>query len=431
MKRWLTLGLAALAGISLVTGCNNKTLDTGTASEKHDPVTLRLGMFAGKLSDEEFNQYIVEPVKKKYPWITIERELFEKGRSLAQLVASGETPDIVWHNNIGSSLGDYIELGLATPLTELIQKYKFDLNRIEPESLDAVKAATRRDDLIGLPYTRHFSVMFYNKDLFDRFGVPYPTDNMTWDQAYELSKKVTKLENGIQYRGLEPNVPERPSSQLSLPYVDSKTLKSQLQTDQWKKVMEFLTKVHKIPGNERIAYHTVADKLFLEGKLAMEPTINILYEANFKDFPDLKWDWVSYPTWPEASGLGMRIDAHVLTLTSTSKHKEDGFLVLSTILSDEVQMNLSRQGRIPILKDQKIRDSFGADLAYLKGKNIQAVFKTKPAKSFVPTRYDSLGMAAIKTALDDVIKKGKDINTVLREADEKVNKQIQEAQVGK
>jgi multiple sugar transport system substrate-binding protein len=151
-----------------------------------------------------------------------------------------------------------------------------------------------------------------------------------------------------------------------------------------------------------------------------------LYEANLKAFPDLRWDLVSYPVWPEAPGLGMRIDAHVMALTSTSKHKDEAFLVMSTLVSDEVQMALSRNGRFSILKDQKIRDSFGADIDFLKGKNVQAIYKTKPAKSFPPTKYDSLAMSAINQALDDIMKKGKDINTVLREAEEKANKQIME-----
>ncbi|CAG7649235.1 ABC transporter substrate-binding protein [Paenibacillus allorhizosphaerae] len=433
MKRRVTFGLTAAMFTAFIAGCGNNIVQqttTGAVAEKHDPVTVRVGISASKLTEEEFARFFVDPVKKKYPWITVERELYDKGRSLSQLVAAGETPDIVWHTNIGSSLSDFIDLKLDVSLTELIKKHNLDLNRIETESLDAVKAATQREDLIAIPYTRHFSATYYSKEIFDKFGVPYPTDNMTWDQMYELAKKVTRLDSGIQYRGLEPNVSERPASQLSLPYVDPKTKKGVLQTDQWKKVMEMVTKIHRIPGNEQIANHSAADKLFVEGKLAMEPTVNILYEARFKDYPDLKWDWVTYPVWPEAPGIGMRIDAHVLALTSTSKHKDDAFLVMSALVSDEVQMDFSRQGRFSVLKDQKIRDSYGADIDYLKGKNIQALYKTKPAKSFVPTKYDTMAMTAINGAKDDIIKKGKDINTALRDAEEKLNKQIQEKEVG-
>jgi multiple sugar transport system substrate-binding protein len=177
--------------------------------------------------------------------------------------------------------------------------------------------------------------------------------------------------------------------------------------------------------------HSAADSLFTQNKLAMHATINILFEARFEDFPDLNWDMASYPVWPELPGIGMRINEHVMMLASTSKHKEEAFLVAATMASEEVQMSLSRHARFSILNSQKIRDAFGLDIPFLKGKNVQAIYKTKPAKSFVPTEYDSLAMGAMNTALNDVIVNGKDINTVLREAEENVNKQIEEREVAK
>lgn len=39
--------------------------------------------------------------------------------------------------------------------------------------------------------------LFYNKDVFDRYGVAYPTADWTWDDAIEAAKKMTvKNENG-------------------------------------------------------------------------------------------------------------------------------------------------------------------------------------------------------------------------------------------
>ncbi|QNU26215.1 ABC transporter substrate-binding protein [Geobacillus zalihae] len=38
--------------------------------------------------------------------------------------------------------------------------------------------------------------MGYNKDLFDKAGVPYPKDDWTWEDFLEAAKKLTKVENG-------------------------------------------------------------------------------------------------------------------------------------------------------------------------------------------------------------------------------------------
>jgi multiple sugar transport system substrate-binding protein len=252
---------------------------------------------------------------------------------------------------------------------------------------------------------------------------------MTWEETYELAKQLTRLEGGIQYRGLEPNVTERMASQLSLPYVEPKTYKSLLNTEQWQKVLSFAAKVHQIPGNSQITYHGEANDLLLKGTLAMLASVNIIFEGNLYQNPDI-WDIASYPTWPEAPGIGMRVDAHLMGITATSPHKDAAFLTIATVTSDEVQMDMSRQGRFSVLNNQSIRDAFGADLAFMQGKNIQAIYKTKPAKTFVPTKYDGLSMGKINTALSDIIEKGKDVNTALREAEESANKEIREREDG-
>ncbi|WP_019535185.1 ABC transporter substrate-binding protein [Paenibacillus ginsengihumi] len=426
-KRPLVVPLFVI--VFLVAGCTSSGKDQADGQIADEaPVTIKIGIPSGWMTEEEMQRYITGPVSKKHPWITVEMVPYVAGKSLNELVTAGETPDIVIDTNIYGMTG-WTDLGLTYSLTDLIEKHQMDLSRFEPESLDAVRAATQREDLVGIPYWRHFSALYYNKDIFDKFGVAYPKDGMTWEETYELAKQLTRLEGGIQYRGLEPNVTERMASQLSLPYVEPKTYKSLLNTEQWQKVLSFAAKVHQIPGNSQITYHGEANDLLLKGTLAMLASVNIIFEGNLYQNPDI-WDIASYPTWPEAPGIGMRVDAHLMGITATSPHKDAAFLTIATVTSDEVQMDMSRQGRFSVLNNQSIRDAFGADLAFMQGKNIQAIYKTKPAKTFVPTKYDGLSMGKINTALSDIIEKGKDVNTALREAEESANKEIREREAG-
>jgi multiple sugar transport system substrate-binding protein len=424
--KWLVVcGMAALALV--FAGCENaSTGSTGASGAvNNEPAAVTIGMGEnGFLTGAEFDRYITSPVRKKYPWITVQPTIYGKGANLPQLVAAGQTPDMVIHHNIGG-MDKYLELGLAYPLTEMIKKHNMNLARFEPEVIAEVKASSRMDELIGIPYTRHFNALYYNKDIFDKFGVAYPKDGMTWDDAYELAKKVTRKEDNVQYRGLEPNVIQRPASQLSLPYVDAKTNKAVINTDQWKKVLEMMIKIHLIPGNEQILANANAHDLFVrERTLAMVTTNNILFTAHLDTATNLNWDMVSLPTWKEAPGLGFRLDQHMLSITSTSKNKDADFLVVSTVTSDEVQTDLTRQGRLSILQDPKIKEAFGADLQFIKGKNMKAIFAIKPAKAYVPTPYDDFGL--LNTAMKDVVAKKKDINTALREAEDKLNQKIKE-----
>jgi len=71
------------------------------------------------------------------------------------------------------------------------------------DEMDAVKKVanaesqgvlTYKGDLYALPFWTSTQLMYYNKDLFDKAGVPYPSDEekdrMTYQQTIDLAKKV-------------------------------------------------------------------------------------------------------------------------------------------------------------------------------------------------------------------------------------------------
>ena len=46
-------------------------------------------------------------------------------------------------------------------------------------------------DVYGLPYDFGPYIIYYNKDLFDKHGVEYPTSSMTWDEFLEKCRALT------------------------------------------------------------------------------------------------------------------------------------------------------------------------------------------------------------------------------------------------
>lgn len=57
--------------------------------------------------------------------------------------------------------------------------------------------STLGENVLGMPvgYTSH--VIYYNKKLFDQAGVPYPTDDWTWDDLREKAKAISALGDDI------------------------------------------------------------------------------------------------------------------------------------------------------------------------------------------------------------------------------------------
>ena len=54
-----------------------------------------------------------------------------------------------------------------------------------------IEALTVGGKLYSLPMRTDFWIVYYNKDPFDKAGVPYPTNDMTWAQYDELARKIT------------------------------------------------------------------------------------------------------------------------------------------------------------------------------------------------------------------------------------------------
>ncbi|MDF2723831.1 MAG: family 1 extracellular solute-binding protein [Paenibacillus sp.] len=385
-----------------------------------EPVTIKFAYPFNWVLDSEFKQYIEEPVKKKYPNISFEVfNLAAKGSSLDELLGAGVVPDMVM--TASPLIERYAGRGLEENLEPYIKKFGFDLTKLNKVAVDAVKIVNQTDYLTGLPWTMHFYANYYNKAIFDKFGVEYPKNGMTWDETYELAKRLTRNEGGVQYRGLEPDGAVRVGSILSLPYVDPKTNKAVVNTDNWKKVYDLLKKIYDIPGNGEVKLNA-APQFANDGVLAMYPSLNLL--SNFKDAKALNWDMVQYPQFKELPNTGMGVDEYIIHITKQSKYKDQAFQVLATMLSDSVQKDLARIGRVPAMTGKDIEEEFGKDLDYARGKNLKNAFLTQPAKPFVVTKHDAKAKTIMLENMTAVVKGQKDINTALREAEEAINAYI-------
>jgi multiple sugar transport system substrate-binding protein len=139
----------------------------------------------------------------------------------------------------------------------------------------------------------------------------------------------------------------------------------------------------------------------------------------------MNWDMATYPSFPEAPGKSARSVSHVLMIAKSGKHKDEAFQVLSLVTSDkEVQSTSSRKGRVSALNDPEIRKLFGADLSNFQGKNAQDIFKATPAPNPAPTLYGNIAENPLNEAANNVLTGKMDINTALRQAEEKHNQLI-------
>jgi multiple sugar transport system substrate-binding protein len=313
-------------------------------------------------------------------------------------------------------------------LSSLIKTYKFDLNRLDPSIIPNVKVYGQ-GKIPFIPLFRTSHTLIYNKDIFDKFGVAYPPDGMTWDAATDLARKVTRTVDGVGYfgMGLDRGVMVD-YNQLSISVVDPKTNKATVNNDQWKRVFETFKRFYDMPNSELPKDIFNIKDIFLKDKtLAMRVGHNQIYQLEAANKNGLNFDFASLPTFAEKPETGIQLILPSLMIPNTTKHKDLIFQMIAYLLSDEVQAQYSKTGYQSVLANSKVNSEFAKDLPWLQGKNVQAIIKLKVAATPPPGDYDigTLNTELISSFKESVYN-GKDVNTSLREAEERINKLIEE-----
>ncbi|MDF2662385.1 MAG: extracellular solute-binding protein family 1, partial [Paenibacillus sp.] len=211
-------------------------------------------------------------------------------------------------------------------------------------------------------------------------------------------------------------------------FIDPATNKATMSSEKFKLIFQSLTGLFQIPNNEydkTTLTYSAQLKLFGEQRLAMLLGPNALGTRYFADKDKtLDWDLTTYPTYKEAANTGPQNAPGYFYVTSNSKHKDAAFQVAAYVTSPEFQKHLARKGYVPALQNADTVNEFGKELPFLNDKNVKALFTAKPAPIASLTRFQAIALAEVQTAFNDLQWNGKDINTVLREADERTDQKI-------
>ncbi|GBF78435.1 hypothetical protein PA598K_07079 [Paenibacillus sp. 598K] len=428
----MTLALTACGGGNTseptTAKAGNAAEGDAAKSEEKEPVTLTFWNYGNTITDTEFNKLIVEPTKAKYPHITLERIKTDENTKPEDLLSTGQLPDIIYTSS-GPSYYRFLDLGVVQELDELIAKHGVDTSRIKPAIADSIRSFTPEGKLIAIPLSFNLFITYYNKEIFDKFNVPYPSDEpQTWSEWLELGRQLTVQDNGVQYLGIDLGGPSSLVRSLDLPNVDPATGRSTLADPQWTSIFELLKQQYEIPGfigaNQEIVYDR--DTFIQERRLAIRPSFlaNMVgpLEELRQEGIELDWDIAPAPSFGDNKVGG---SIHSVILSNQSKHLDDAFLVIANILSDETQRLVSRNGRVPAIVDPELEKEFGADIEVLKGKKIENVFKLEAKQNNPPHVLDNkLGDVLTKTA-EEIALQGKDVNSALRAAEEESNRLIE------
>lgn len=182
--------LSIMAACSLLlAGCSGGG-DTGGSDELSKDTEATLSFtYWNENQSPAINAHIAE-FNKEYPNIKIETTItpFTQYWTKLRTQAEGNNlPDLFWMN--GPNIELYASNDQLEPLDDIIEAGDVDLNNY-PQAL--VDLYTVNDKHYGIPKDYDTIAIFYNKDLFDKAGVEYPTDDWTWDEFHEKALAISE-----------------------------------------------------------------------------------------------------------------------------------------------------------------------------------------------------------------------------------------------
>ncbi|RRJ66616.1 extracellular solute-binding protein [Paenibacillus oralis] len=404
-RLWAVIAMLSLIA-SLSVGC---TLARPVYDEER---VLRIGKIYGSADESNFRQQYVDAFEVTHPGLTIEvvPAIYEGsyGRNAAReesqdiveslkKIMTGDNPvDVVIVSD--EVLARLVRENLVKPLDPLIQKDKFDTSGIVPAVLEGAKAIGDQH-IYGLSPTFSASALFYNKIIFQEAGVEPPTDNMTWDEVFNLARRVARSEGqdriyGLsftQWRDFQGPFNYMVSdyvAPLQLKLIDEKTKTMAVNSPQWEKIWTTISELvaDKVlfggfDGQYVEQTPTYDTDLFISGDTAML-VADYSYVGQLRDakenveknngFSKIDWDVAAYPTHPKVPEIG-GIELNSLTaINSAAPNLEDAWEFVKFLNGDDYAKIRSHSGSELVARKKYIRPQGGLDY------HIEAFYARKP-----------------------------------------------------
>ena len=143
----------------------------------------------GSPQEAELYRHVAAEYRQQHPNVRLRLEVVP-GRSVVQKLLTGmdagHAPDIcVLH---WRQMPQVASTGQLLPLDDLVRRDQINTGDYYPVGLQAY---TYHGTLYGIPVKGSTITCFYNKNLFDRYGISYPTDDWTLDDLLVKAKALT------------------------------------------------------------------------------------------------------------------------------------------------------------------------------------------------------------------------------------------------
>lgn len=158
-----------------------------------EEVTIKVMTFFA-FDNPEVEQGVVAKFEEAYPHIKVQLDsvpFSDFFTTLTTRMAGGQSPDVVAMNF--ENMLRFASLGSLAELDYFITRDDYNMGQYYENTVKMWQYENRQ---YALPATFSTVVLFYNKDIFDKAGLPYPDSTWDWAKMVEVGKQLTADTSG-------------------------------------------------------------------------------------------------------------------------------------------------------------------------------------------------------------------------------------------
>jgi multiple sugar transport system substrate-binding protein len=240
------------------------------------------------------------------------------------LTAAGVPPDLFGNTRPATNLA---QQGLYADLSSLMKRDHFDLTKYNQQWLQT--QADYKGGVYGLPLSVHAEApaMVYNRDLFQKAGVPEPPtkwgdDAWTWETFLDAARKLTVpgpagtlTQAGVDSLAYSVHLPVLWEGNWVAPQLDQATCATQPMIDTYTNYSDLTVKYKVMPGpNLKLAPGG------FQGGLSAMSTMGSWEFGTYQTLDKVNWGFMPFP---KAKRSVYAFDPNMAYVAKTSKHLEE------------------------------------------------------------------------------------------------------------